>query len=211
MSQVKVYCPEQHSMMAVNCHSIICPDCRSHIVPTYLAYYKGTLFCECPVAGCGALFLARGIGNELVVLPNHALSKETFSDIIETISPQFVKIYNEAYSSEQISLMEICGVGYRKSLEFLIKDYVCRGKDDDTIDQIRRMPLSQCVSSYVSDLRIKSVSSRAIWLGNDETHYTRKWETKDVKDLKSLIRLTVRWIEQEVETDRLLQEMPEGR
>lgn len=30
---------------------------------------------------------------------------------------------------------------------------------------------------------------RAAWLGNDETHYVRKWPEKDVKDLKSLNRI----------------------
>ena len=58
---------------------------------------------------------------------------------------------------------------------------------------------------------IKAVAKRAVWLGNDETHYVRKWEEKDVQDLKGLIRLTILWIEKVKETERLLAEMPEGR
>jgi hypothetical protein len=35
------------------------------------------------------------------------------------------------------------------------------------------------------------MAKRAIWLGNDETHIVRKWEKKDLQDLKSLICITV--------------------
>lgn len=73
------------------------------------------------------------------------------------------------------------------------------------------MSLSKCIDDYVDDVKINAVAKRAVWLGNDETHYVRKWEGKDVQDLKGLIRLTILWIEKEMETERLLAEMPEGR
>ena len=46
------------------------------------------------------------------------------------------------------------------------------------------------------------------WLGNDEVHYTRKWEDKDIHDLKSLIMMTVSHIDLTIESDRYLKEMP---
>jgi hypothetical protein len=55
------------------------------------------------------------------------------------------------------------------------------------------------------------VAKRAAWLGNDETHYIRKWEDKDLDDLKKLIKLTVLWIEMEQMTKDALVEMPEGK
>lgn len=45
-----------------------------------------------------------------------------FSDIINEISPGFVKIYNQAHEAEIRLLDDIVGGGYRKALEFLIKD-----------------------------------------------------------------------------------------
>ena len=110
-----------------------------------------------------------------------------------------------------MSLMEVCGVGYRKALEFLIKDYIIEGKEPDVVEEIKVSPLARCIDTFVSDPNVKNVSKRAVWLGNDETHYVRKWEEKDVQDLKGLIRLTIRWIEQERETAFLLKDMPEGR
>lgn len=47
---------------------------------------------------------------------------KSFSDAIKKISPDFVRIYNQALKAENSNLTDICGPGYRKSLEFLIKD-----------------------------------------------------------------------------------------
>ena len=71
------------------------------------------------------------------------------------------------------------------------------------------MRLANCIKEFVTDERIKSVAKRAVWLGNDETHYVRKWETKNLVDLKKLISLTVHWIEMEKLTESFEEEMPE--
>jgi hypothetical protein len=51
--------------------------------------------------------------------------------------------------------------------------------------------------------RVKQVAASG-WLGNDETHYLRKWETKELTDLKKLIQLTVHWIQMERLTDGIV-------
>ena len=68
--------------------------------------------------------------------------------------------------------------------------------------------LNNCIQDNVQNENIKNVAKRAVWLGNDETHYIRKWADKDVNHLKQLIELTIKWIESEVETERVLQEIP---
>ena len=47
----------------------------------------------------------------------------------------------------------------------------------------------------------------AIWLGNDETHYERKWVDKDIDDLKTLIDLTLHWINYETLTEQYKESM----
>lgn len=131
-----------------------------------------------------------------------------FTETIEEISKDFVLIYNQAFAAEQQNLDEICGVGYRKSLEFLIKDYLIKKTPADT-DKIEKKLLGPCISELVDDSRIKSVAKRAVWLGNDETHYIKKWEGKNLEDLKKLIDLTVHWIEMEALTESFETEMPE--
>lgn len=63
------------------------------------------------------------------------------------------------------------------------------------------------IDNFVANENVKQCAKRAIWLGNDETHYVRKWVDKDIKDLKLLIQITVSWIQQEVITKRLLEDM----
>jgi hypothetical protein len=55
------------------------------------------------------------------------------------------------------------------------------------------------------------MAARAAWLGNDETHYGRKWEGKDLTDLKKLISLTLNWIQAEELTQDVIADMPEGK
>lgn len=212
MSKLYVLTP-QGAQRLVNCESVICPSCGTRISPEYLCLddSRDVLFCRCPVNNCGEHFMLKQHSTWQEIIPNHALKKEAFSPIIANLSSAFVKIYNEAYAAEQMSLMEVCGVGYRKALEFLVKDYAIEGKDEATTEKIKKALLGPCIETYVSDSRIKEVAKRAAWLGNDETHYIRKWENKDVQDLKGLIRLTIRWVEQEKETEKLLEEMKGGR
>ena len=208
----RVLC-ENGATRDIESEQVKCPGCGALVVPDYLFFeqYAGILLCRCPAKHCGSFFMQRVFSGWREMIPNRPLREEVFSDIINDISPGFVKIYNESFSAEQMSLKEVCGVGYRKALEFLIKDYVIDGVDNVDAEVIKKMKLSQCIDKYVTDANVKNVSKRAVWLGNDETHYVRKWEEKDVQDLKGLIRLTIRWIEQEKETAKLLAEMPKGR
>ncbi len=115
----------------------------------------------------------------------YTFQKTSFAEPLPKISKQFCDIYNEALAAETYGLTQKCGVGYRKSLEFLMKDYLI-GRTPGQEHAIKSAPLGACISNYVSDDRIKDVAQRATWLGNDETHYVRVWADKDVGDLKDL-------------------------
>ena len=126
------------------------------------------------------------------------------------MSPMFVKIFEQAEMADQLGLDQISGVGYRKALEFLVKDYACQRNQPDC-EKIKALFLGQTINDFIKDSRIREVAKRAVWLGNDETHYIRKWEDRDIHDLKALIHLTVSWIDMEITTDQLLATMPEGK
>lgn len=129
-----------------------------------------------------------------------------FQKEIKELSPIFVKIYGESEFAEQENLSEICGGGYRKALEFLVKDYLIN-KFPDQENEIREKFLGNCIDEMIDNEKIKQISKRAIWLGNDETHYFRKWESKDLQDLKKLIEITVHFISMEIEADQYIGEM----
>ncbi|MFD5853880.1 hypothetical protein ACFWGC_27580 [Cytobacillus pseudoceanisediminis] len=103
-----------------------------------------------------------------------------FPEGVQKLSPNFITIYNQAHHAEQEGLELICGVGYRKALEYLIKDFILELYPEDA-PKIQQMPLQQCVQKFISEPIIKDMAERAIWLGNDETHYIRKWNDKNHK------------------------------
>jgi hypothetical protein len=150
--------------------------------------------------------------NQFVLSESVPLTVETSKsdDTIQKISPDFVSVYREAEEAELRNLRLVCGPGYRKALEFLIKDYVIK-LNSDKADEIKKLNLGNCIADFVKNDKINKVAARAVWLGNDETHYLRKWEGKDLQDLKSLIALTVHWIEMEELTEATIKDMPEGR
>ena len=89
-----------------------------------------------------------------------------------------------------------------------MKDYLI-GLHPDKTEEIKTKFLGKCIEEYITNANIKTVAMRAAWLGNDETHYVRIWEGKDLQDLKKLVDLTVHWIEMEQLTNDAMTEMPE--
>lgn len=133
---------------------------------------------------------------------------------ISTISEKYYDIYKQAYQAELMGLTDICGMGYRKALEFLIKDYVIYlNKDEPTFDKAKLLEkfLGRVIKDELDNSKVKEIAQRAVWLGNDETHYFRKWGEKDVSDLKMLIEMIVYMIEMELAYSKALVDMPSGR
>lgn len=209
MSQVSVITPCGLSQKVTQ-YAIECPFCHSKVNPNYLCLDERSIYASCPNSMCKKHFVLSQDrdGRFVIVEPNACPKNKVFSEIVNSISPQFVSIYNQAYHAEQMRLDQICGVGYRKALEFLIKDYlISKETDEQVVENIKKKFLGNCIQENVQNDNVKNVAKRAVWLGNDETHYVRQWEDKDVQYLKKLIDLTVRWIENEIETEHVLQEM----
>ena len=128
-------------------------------------------------------------------------SPQSFDEALSKLSPQFVKIYNQALAAECYKLDEIAGIGYRKALEFLIKDFAIHENSNEE-ESIKSMQLSQCISKYITDPNIKTLSERSSWLGNDEAHYVRKQEAYDINDMKQFIQATVYFISMVLITEK---------
>jgi len=138
-------------------------------------------------------------------------AEKTFSNEIEKYSKNFILIYNQALKAEVNSLTEICGLGYRKAFEFLIKDYLIKKNKKEEHKKIKEMLIAPCINTYVTDDQIKLLSHRVLWLGNDHAHYTKRWKGKTLEDLKKLIDLTIQWIKIKDELDRVHKSMPQGK
>lgn len=190
-----------------------CPLCGRSITANPLLYFaqntgawdlRGVFYC--PAAECQEVFIAYYsisaprsksyvYRRSVPAIPRH----KKFSDEIAALSSTFVELYNEALAAEQYGLGGIAGPGFRKALEFLVKDYAI-SQNPEAEDQIQVSFLGQCIKSYIADERIRVCAEKAVWLGNDETHYVRKFTSHDINDMKTLIRLTVNWVESDILT-----------
>ena len=93
-------------------------------------------------------------------------------------------------------MTSICGMGYRKALEFLIKDYaIFKNPLPQFRDEIIRLPLMQCINKYIEDERLTSLAKASAWIGNDETHYTKQHPAYTLANLKVFINAFVTFID----------------
>lgn len=206
----------------------ICPQCHHAINPKLLISTlngllsdKNTLLeiaFKCTHRNCFSIFIGQykrdyndstktilSQFKHIKSVPIKYVPPELFPEVVE-ISPSFKIIYEQAFAAEANQLDEISGVGFRKALEYLIKDF-CIHKNPEKEDNIKSSFLGNVIETYVDDVNLKACASRAVWLGNDETHYVRKWEDKDIKDLKILIDLSCVWVRSNILTEKYLQEM----
>lgn len=198
----------------------ICPHCHRTMDAEEIAWFTVEKDTEtigldavfrCPAKTCRRLFIAQydvqrrgleGLNEGLFSIPFFAfrntlptaIAQAAFPVEVEKISPSFVETYAQAEQAEGHSLLQICGLGYRKAIEFLIKDF-CGHEHPTQVQRIKEMPLMQCINEFVADVNIKTTAERAVWIGNDEAHYVRKWMNQDIGDMKTLVRLTSNWID----------------
>lgn len=186
-----------------------CPVCHKSISINSEILYdndKQNLNCQlifqCPNKNCNSYFIGYYNIRENY-LRNYRYSPQKFcpieySDNIQKISKDFCNIYNEAENAYALNLTEICGPGYRKAFEFLIKDYAKSISDEAEATKIEQTPLARVIKDFINHQKIKSIAEITVWIGNDETHYIRKWENQDIEDLKNLINISLHFIEMEI-------------
>ena len=195
-----------------------CPICNSSIAPVEKSKFFNSdskmyfFMFECPACNKGFIThynytnerkIENNISYNMLKLVNSypkVPELHQFDENIKKLSSNFCEIFNQAYVAEQMNLNEIAGIGYRKALEFLIKDY-CIDKNKEQEEKIKKEPLSQVITNYILSDKIKNLAKASIWIGNDETHYVRKYEDKDIKDLKRFISATVAYITYELIAD----------
>ncbi len=184
-----------------------CPRChvyntpfREYAITHETANYGNILSVFTRCSSCGETYIATFRLNESSICEADRISllpinfvKVEFNNAITNLSKGFTIIYNQSHQAEQSGLDQIAGMGYRKAIEFLIKDFAIYNNPDKK-DSIKSMPLSQCIKNYIDNHMIKSLAEKTAWLGNDETHYIRKHTDRDITDLKKFIEATAYFI-----------------
>lgn len=193
------YCPKCHAPFVHNFSKAITTDKKkieifmycNHCSSSFITKYNG--FVQNPSYtsyGNNAFYWASDLEKCEPIYPENKL----FSEKIANLSPMFQNIYNQANTAESYSLNEIAGMGYRKALEFLVKDF-CIHLNPNKKAEIENILLGKCISTYISDEKIKNLATASTWIGNDETHYVRKHIDKDIQDMKKFIHALLYFIE----------------
>lgn len=208
--QVKIEYPEY----CPHCGKSISPE-RMHISDSEDSYSNGdarfVATFRCSRSACKKFFAIEYIftgRSDICTIAEYSYRppiKVRLPENIEKVSPMFVEIYGQATIAETEKLDQIAGVGYRKSAEFLIKDYAIR-KSPENEDKIKKMPLGQVIDTYLKDFpKIQTLAKAVAWIGNDETHYIRKHDKKDIQDLKNFILSAAQFIAADYDVDVALE------
>jgi hypothetical protein len=215
----------------VDSHADTCPVCRTAATPTLLgAYAIGDgnhvavveIVYRCPRNECRAVYVSvfkrpwnsmSGYSGRFSLSHSEPSSPEKpdVPEAVATLSERFVDVYSQACAAEQYGLSEVAGPGYRKAFEILIKDFITvhRAKTEDEGEGVKCNPrLGALVDEYFGKTKLSDVLHRVAWLGNDETHYARRWEDKDLRDLHALLKIAINMIENDLLASTYIEEMP---
>lgn len=191
---------------------IICPHCNYSIQPIIIDHrllsyasnanllvivYKGNC-CQSPFY---ATYKYSDKSTELLdVFPR--LKPTLLPQNIIDLSPRFVDLYNQSYTAEQNGHIELSGSGYRNAIEVLIKDFAINKLGADT-SKVCKMDLYTAISTYLKEVNIDTSAADVVRvLGNDYTHYERKYDGIDFIVVKKYLEIFI----QQIETKLLLME-----
>lgn len=188
------------------CHEVNTPVILNCHIPEAVYAKKIGVLLEC--SSCTNYFALSYFITSMTPPYSTNLNKYTYSpkvifglpEELDSVSPLFRNIYMQSLIAEAMQLDQIAGVGYRKSIEFLIKDYLILTTPEKE-STIKKSLLSNAIN-MIESKSIKQLALAATWIGNDETHYIRKYEDKDITDMKQFLKALAYQVSSEVVSSR---------
>lgn len=177
-----------------------CPYCGSYVTPMikgfatinqpiiYLYHFYNDC-CDKPTYALYSVNLTGRTGEFLSLYPAFE-KKAPLPESLYKISPRFVELYNNCYSAEQKGYFELAGSGYRNALEILIKDFAINELHESE-SEVCKKKLAQAIESYTPNVRLAQSADVVRILGNDYTHYQRRYEDIDFQLLKRYLQIFI--------------------
>ena len=114
---------------------------------------------------------------------------------MQEVSPNFIKIFNQSKAAEDLGNFELACIGYRTSIEFLLKDFLIRVRKEDE-NKISKMKLYDVISLFEEkEISISADVVRAF--GNNKTHYITKYNF-EISQVKTYLKFLIDAIVKEI-------------
>lgn len=153
--------------------------------------------CTCTACGKNFFFACEHDSGKTVYTPiiYPSISFKPYSnDILEKISPRFIDMYNQSLQSEFHKNIELAAVGYRSALEILVKDYAINELGQKP-EEVSSKKLCAAIGTYLNQEDLVKTADVVRILGNDYTHYERKYPQHDFELLKGYMKIFLKQIE----------------
>lgn len=223
MSESVEWYDDGEECATINQHPNSCPLCHRVIEPNVVTgrfrdnRERLMVVYSCTGRECGRLFIAHYWGGNALRRKVWRLGKVEpcepkpmeISDRVKQLSERYVKIREQVSVAEAAELDEIVGMGLRKALDFLVRDFAKHKRVEADYTEIAEGRLGAVIRKYITDPRMNACAKRAAWLGNDQTHYVVKWEKQDIEDLKRILEVTANWIDSDLATEEAVEAMPD--
>lgn len=183
----------------------VCPHCGlgtdAPIVKkdtfSFNGHYLLTATCACTSCGKHFLFACEYDSGktdyEPIVYPSIAFTPYS-NETLGKISPRFIDMYNQALQAEFHQNLELAAVGYRSALEILVKDYAINELGQNP-EEVSSKKLCAAIGAYLNQEDLVRTADVVRILGNDYTHYKRKYPQHDFELLKGYMEIFLKQIE----------------
>lgn len=112
------------------------------------------------------------------------------ADELQKLSPLFVRLYKGARLADEQGFDELAGSGYRNALEVLIKDYAIQLLKQPE-DEVSQKSLAKAIRSYLDSPLLINGADVVRLIGNDFTHYERKFDRVGLDELRQYLHLVM--------------------
>ncbi|BBA52033.1 hypothetical protein FV113G1_23830 [Fusobacterium varium] len=149
---------------------------------------------------CQKVFSSFYIYDQLAFRTKHiftypSVKPHVFDKGLQEVSPNFIKIFNQSKAAEDLGNFELACIGYRTSIEFLLKDFLIRVRKEDE-NKISKMKLYDVISLFEEkEISISADVVRAF--GNDKTHYIAKYDF-EISQVKTYLKFLIDAIVKEI-------------